>query len=449
MTARRIVTLVVAGVLCFGGLLRAQVESDNQARWYVSPSLGVLAFEGDQEVDGGLQGNIRLGYDVSEWWSIEGMLLVAPTLDENFRTEYGTGAKISRLQEVPGNAGVDSTSAFALSFEGLFHFTRWDRLDPFLAIGAGLTIYADDMAEGATEPAFRLGGGVMYHFNDEWALRADGRAILAGKDTEANTQVDAGVVWTWGARISPAMRAAGGPLDSDGDRLSDVRESELGTDPYDPDTDKDELSDGDEVLTYETDPLNPDTDYDGLKDGAEVLKHKTDPLDRDTDDGGVADGHEVIEDNTDPLNPADDLILFELNLQFDYDKADIKPEYFDDLNVIAKVMHRHPGSSARIEGHADKLKKSSASYNRRLSKRRAESVLSYLEAVGGIDGDLMNAVGYGFDRPKAANDPEFGNPINRRVEVYLRGVDKAKEAGVGGVLNLEPAAEDVVEPDDK
>jgi outer membrane protein OmpA-like peptidoglycan-associated protein len=435
---KKYLTMAIAGVMSFAVVAAAQVESDNQPDWYVAPAIGLLLFEGDQEVENGMQLNVRVGRDVTEWWSLEGMILVAPSLDENFRLDYD-GSVVSRLQEIPGNEGVDSTSAFGLALEGIFHFTRWDRLDPFLAIGGGVTFYADDMAEGATEPAFRLGGGVIYHFNDEWALRADGRLLLAGKDTEANGQVDGSVVWTWGARLDPSMRATGGPLDSDGDGLSDVRESELGTDPYDPDTDKDQLSDGDEVLTAGTDPLNPDTDYDGLKDGPEVHQHKTDPLDRDTDDGGVADGHEVIEDDTNPLDGADDLVLFELNLQFDYDKAEIKPEYFEDLNVIAKVMQRNEGSTARIEGHADKLKRSSARYNRRLSKRRAQSVLSYLEQVAGIKDDRMEAVGYGFDRPKAENDPEYGNPVNRRVEVYLRGVDKEAEGLGGNVLKTDEA----------
>ena len=32
----------------------------------------------------------------------------------------------------------------------------------------------------------------------------------------------------------------------------------------------------------------------------------------------------------------------------------------------------------------------------------------------------MTAVGYGFSRPMAPNDPIKGNPVNRRVEVYIR-----------------------------
>jgi outer membrane protein OmpA-like peptidoglycan-associated protein len=277
------------------------------------------------------------------------------------------------------------------------------------------------------DPAVRVGGGVMYHFNDEWAIRADGRTFVAGNDTEINGIIDGGVVWTWGARVPPKFRAVGGPLDSDGDGLTDSMELELGTDPYDPDTDKDGLTDGEEVNEYKTDPLNPDTDWDGLKDGPEVHSHRTDPLDRDTDDGGVADGHEVIEDGTDPLVGADDLILFELYIRFDYDKADIKPEFFPQLDIIGKVLTRNPEATARIEGHADRNKKSKARYNQRLSERRARAVMTYLASSWSIAESRMEVEGYGFTRPKAENDPEIGNPVNRRVEVYIRGADEAEK----------------------
>lgn len=62
----------------------------------------------------------------------------------------------------------------------------------------------------------------------------------------------------------------GEPIDSDKDGLDDVRERELGTDPFNPDTDGDGLIDGDEVIIWKTDPLNPDTDGDGYSDGVEV-----------------------------------------------------------------------------------------------------------------------------------------------------------------------------------
>jgi outer membrane protein OmpA-like peptidoglycan-associated protein len=180
------------------------------------------------------------------------------------------------------------------------------------------------------------------------------------------------------------------------------------------------LTDGEEVNRYGTDPLNPDTDYDMLSDGAEVLTHSTDPLDADTDDGGVTDGHEVIEDYTDPLDPSDDLLLYTLNIEFDYDKAIIRSEYFPELDVIVKVLQRDTEATAKVEGHADKRAKSSREYNIDLSKRRAQAVVDYLVNVGGLDASRFSATGFGFDRPIAPNDTEENMQRNRRTEVYIR-----------------------------
>jgi len=403
----------------------AQVEESIEAKWYLSGGLGQIQYEGDEEVDDGFLLSGRLGYDYNERWTLEGVLSLAPKLDENtvgFTViDPATGATITGRRSQAEKPFGD-TYAFGLAIDGLFHFTRWERLDPYLAVGGGFTLYGDKVNGETFDPAVRAGAGVMYHINDEWAGRADVRTFIAGNDTEANAVIDCGVVWYWGARIRPKFVAVGGPLDSDGDGLTDAIENELGTDPYDPDTDKDGLSDGQEVNKHKTDPLNPDTDFDGLKDGYdEVHKYNTDPLLRDTDGGKVADGHEVIEDQTNPLDPSDDLMLFELNIQFDYDKAEIKSQYFTQLDVIAKVLRRSPGSTARIEGHADRTAKSDKLYNQRLSKRRAGAVLNYLSERGDIAAERMQAHGYGFSRPKAPNDPLSGNSVNRRVEVYIRG----------------------------
>lgn len=58
--------------------------------------------------------------------------------------------------------------------------------------------------------------------------------------------------------------------DRDGDGLSDDEERALGTDPDNPDTDRDGLNDYEEVKIYKTNPRNPDTDGDGNNDGVEV-----------------------------------------------------------------------------------------------------------------------------------------------------------------------------------
>jgi len=92
--------------------------------------------------------------------------------------------------------------------------------------------------------------------------------------------------------------------DTDGDTISDYQEDfdedglfngeEVGlygwqTNPFDRDTDRDDLSDGDEVYIYVTDPLRKDTDEDALRDGDEVLVGAK-PRVPDTDGDGLQDG---------------------------------------------------------------------------------------------------------------------------------------------------------------
>lgn len=66
--------------------------------------------------------------------------------------------------------------------------------------------------------------------------------------------------------------------DQDADNAADELEPGLGLDPTNPDTDGDNVADGDEMNIYGTDPTNPDTDGDGVSDGAELFGSHTDPL---------------------------------------------------------------------------------------------------------------------------------------------------------------------------
>lgn len=374
--------------------LRAPAEAEERFEylWNVSVGGGVIKFEGDEEVEDSFVSTLRIGCDWTDQWTIEASLYIVPDLDENFANSYGE--RVSRLERAAG-PGVHETSAFGVALDGLFHFTRWERLDPFLSLGVGMFRYEDDIGSQA-DPSLRVGGGLMYHLSDNVSLRADARMLVAGDDTEANAIVTGGLMWTFSARVETLPSP--GPVDSDGDGLLDT----------------------DELKTHKTDPLNRDTDYDGLTDAEEIETHKTDPLNRDTDGGKVADGHEVIEDKTRPLHKADDLMFFELNMQFEGGKWDIRPEYFSDLDAIAAILKSSDGAVARIEGHDDWTDGRSARGCRRVTRKRADAVAAYLEKNWKIDDDRLESVGYGFDRPMGPNHPQDGNPRNRRMEIYIR-----------------------------
>ncbi len=388
-----------------------------RAPWTLSAGFGFIKYEGDEPVKDGTFLSLRAGYSLSPRWTVEGEFNFMPNLD-NREFDDDRFAIDSKIWAV--RMGVDM----------LYHLRNVEdmRIDPYISAGPGFILYEKSLRHGSLEPMIGVGTGVFYHFNDSWAARADARLMLVGRNTEFNAMVQIGVTWRLGAHLPPLYTIAGGELDSDGDGLTDYEELYIyGTDPYNPDTDGDGLTDGEEVLIYMTDPLNPDTDFDMLSDGDEIYIYGTDPLNPDTDGGGVSDGHEVLEDGTDPLDPTDDLMLFSLNIEFDYDKADLRPRYFRDLDVIVRVLQRDPDATAKIEGHADRRPESDAQYNLSLSRRRARAVHDYL-VQGGINPARLSYEGYGFERPIRPNDTEENMQRNRRTEIYIRPGDHETRA---------------------
>jgi OmpA-OmpF porin, OOP family len=102
------------------------------------------------------------------------------------------------------------------------------------------------------------------------------------------------------------------------------------------------------------------------------------------------------------------------DIRFDFDKADIKTEYYDELDEVVVVLKKNPVLNIVVEGHTDSV--GSAEYNQRLSERRAMSVKEYF-VIKGIESHRMNAMGYGESRPVASNDTEAGRTKNRRVQL--------------------------------
>ena len=77
--------------------------------------------------------------------------------------------------------------------------------------------------------------------------------------------------------------------DDDNDGLADAAEAAHGTNPFDPDTDRDGLTDGLEVLVLGTDPLKSDTDGDSLPDAIDNCRRVFNPSQLDGDLDAVGD----------------------------------------------------------------------------------------------------------------------------------------------------------------
>jgi len=104
------------------------------------------------------------------------------------------------------------------------------------------------------------------------------------------------------------------------------------------------------------------------------------------------------------------------NIFFDFDKSELRPESFHELNRWVEVFTKHPELKAEIHGHTCWL--GTEEYNQGLSERRATAVVNYLVSQG-IAGNRLTIKGYGESKPAKSNETREGREFNRRVEVLF------------------------------
>jgi len=106
-----------------------------------------------------------------------------------------------------------------------------------------------------------------------------------------------------------------------------------------------------------------------------------------------------------------------LHINFDSNKADIRPADVDELKKAIDFVKKYPGHNISVEGHTDNV--GSDKYNQALSERRAAAVKEYLVKKGGADASRIKSVGYGERKLIAGNATKEGRFKNRRVEVLI------------------------------
>ena len=85
------------------------------------------------------------------------------------------------------------------------------------------------------------------------------------------------------------------------------------------------------------------------------------------------------------------------NIFYDFDKATLRPESASALDELVVLLKENPNVTIELSAHTDY--KGSAEYNKRLSQRRAESVVKYLTEHG-VENERLTPVGYGKEMPK-------------------------------------------------
>lgn len=109
------------------------------------------------------------------------------------------------------------------------------------------------------------------------------------------------------------------------------------------------------------------------------------------------------------------------NINYDFDKSDIRPDAARILDNVLNVMLQNPSLKIELSSHTDSRGKDA--YNMKLSQQRAQSAVNYLVSKG-VERSRMEARGYGETRllnhcANGVECSEEAHEANRRTEIKV------------------------------
>ncbi len=415
---KAICTALLLSVIPVLGFAAGENQESQVERFFVNPMVGGLHME-SSSYDPEINYSVGFGYNYNA----------------NLSTELLGGFSQEK-------SGPDS-EVYHASVGAMYHFMPEERLVPYVVAAVGLLAINEDGDDTDHHSQFNYGAGLKYFLSGDLAVNTEVRHLLASSGEPNNVMYSAGLVYHFGGVAKTAPAAPPPPLDSDGDGVIDGRDNCPGTpagvavDPRGCPLD----TDGDGVYDYlDNCPGTPadvavdprgcplDTDGDGVYDYLDKcpgtpagVKIDSDgcPLPVDRDGDGVYDDVDRCPDS-EPGALVDEYgcqVVLTLLLQFDTNRADIRPEHIKDMDAAAAFINKYPGKKILVAGHTDS--DGSAEYNQLLSQKRADAVRDYLIKNYNLEGTNIMARGYGESRPIADNSSAAGKQQNRRVEISL------------------------------
>ena len=354
-------TMVLILMLVSAG---AAVAENRAGAYTLTPTIGVNLFGSDLDLKNDLFYGLDLMYNLNDRLGIE---LVYRHIDTENDNDVDVEGNYSHI-------------------DAIYHFLPENSVVPYVALGLGAFNLDPEGSGSETELSGNYGLGVKYFLTDNMALRTDIRQTLTFPETVFS--FGTGLTYYYGGVVAKKKETPPEPVpapepapvyevkDSDGDGVPD-------------ESDKCPETPAGAKVDAQGCPLDSD------KDGVIDLDDKCPG----TPVGAVVDerGCWVVKD-----------------LRFDFNKSEIKPEYYKTLDDVIIVLKNNPAMRVEIQGHTDS--KGTDDYNQKLSERRAKAVVDLLSRSG-IEKSRLSYKGYGEAKPAATNDTEEGRAKNRRVEI--------------------------------
>jgi OOP family OmpA-OmpF porin len=271
----------------------------------------------------------------------------------NFTKYFGAEALFDYVPTESTRAGLGDADVYRYGGELLLHLLPDNNLVPYLAAGYGAITIDRDNQNSLTKGTFSYGPGIKYFLTDDLALRGDFRHLVFSHNESLFNY-----------------------------------EYTVG-------------------ITYQFGGKQP------APAAAPVAAPVVQP------EAEVAPAPEPLLEPVPAAEPTPEMMKYciSLNIEFDIDKAEIRPQYNDEVAKVGDFMKKYPTTTAVIEGYTDEV--GNDEYNMQLSQRRAESVVRSLVENFGIDPARLSAKGYGKSKPITGNATDEGRQKNRRINAII------------------------------
>lgn len=130
----------------------------------------------------------------------------------------------------------------------------------------------------------------------------------------------------------------------------------------------------------------------------------------------------AAEPEPEPVVLMDREVRFTLDVKFEFDKTVVRPQFYHDIEVLADAMKKYPDTTVNLEGHTDW--RGTDAYNLDLAQRRADAIREVLITKYGIDGSRLTTTSYGESQPIADNNTDYGRSLNRRTVAVIKITEK-------------------------
>ena len=402
-------------------LLLSTLTLASDYKYELSPMIGYNIAEGNlgMKDDGYFAGGVELQFNYEDSKiSPEFSIYYSPQVD------YSVSGKTDVLRG---------------AFNGVYTFEKYNSITPFAKAGLGIESLSTNRYANEDALFVDMGAGAKVPFTENLALKFE--AIYMAKissshagNADSNLLTLVGLTYSFGAKVEAPLKVEEEIQAVVIIKETPVEEEEVVVAVVILDDDKDGIENSNDKclqtplgvkVDAEGCAIPQDSDNDGVVDSLDKCPSTEAGVEVDAngcaidlDKDGVLNENDIC-----PNTPLGEAVnsdgcpkSIDLHINFENNSYKVKAESMANIDAYAEFLKKYTNYSAKIVGYTDS--RGSASYNQKLSQKRADEVARLLIQKG-VDASRVEAIGRGEANPVADNATAEGRAKNRRIEAEL------------------------------